>query len=76
VRATDEFQLLRNVEAGALPELAGWWNQIDEEGQRFIARTIASAQALSEKVQVLAALAEQLQQQVLAAHSASARHFE
>ena len=71
--ATDESQLLKKVEAGTLPELAGSWDRIDEPGRRFIARAIASAQALYEKVQILAALAERLQQQIHASEGLEAR---
>ena len=73
VTATDESVLLKQVEAGTLPEAARWWNQIDEQGQRFITRVIANARVLHERVQILATLAEQLQQQLLAAEGAGAR---
>jgi hypothetical protein len=73
VSATDEAELLKNVESGTLPELADSWDRIDEQGKRFIARTVASAQALYETVQLLAALAEQLQQQLLVPEGVAVR---
>ena len=74
VTATAESDLLRAAEHRTPAELAGSWDQIDEQGKRFIARTLASARSLSEKVQILAALAERLQQQLLSANSAESRH--
>jgi hypothetical protein len=65
--ATDEASLLRAVDLSTVPELAANWGNLDEQGQQFIARTVATARSLHEKVQVLAALAEQLQQQIHAA---------
>jgi hypothetical protein len=74
VTATEEAEMLRKTEAETRPEALAWWNQLDEEGKRFITRTIANARTLYERVQILTALAEQLQQQVLAATDAEARH--
>jgi hypothetical protein len=64
VTATDEAEMLRKTEAETQQEAVSWWNQLDDEGKRFITRTIANARSLSERVQILAALVEQLQQQV------------
>ncbi len=72
VTATDEAVMLRAVENDTPGEPARWWDRIDEQGQRFVARVIANAQTLSEKVQVLAALAERLQQQIDAGASVTA----
>jgi hypothetical protein len=73
VTATDDAALLRAVEAGTLPEFASCWEHLDEGAKRFIARTVAGARALHEKVQILAALAERLQEQLHAVELAQTR---
>lgn len=70
--ATDEVEMLRTTEASALPELTGCWDQIGEEGRHYVTRVVANARSLYETVQALAALAERLQQQVLASARAGA----
>jgi hypothetical protein len=71
--ATDDAEMLRTTEADTQSDRTSWWKQIDEEGRRFITRTVASARTLYEQVQVLAALAEQLQQRLNAAEGVEAR---
>lgn len=71
--AKDEFLYFREAQAQAATELGDSWASLDEQQKQFICRTVASAQSLYEQVQVLAALAEQLQQQLHAAEIAQAR---
>jgi hypothetical protein len=73
VIATDEAEMLRNTEAETRPESVPWWDKLDDEGKRSLTRTIANARTLHERVQILTALAEQLQQQVLNANSVETR---
>jgi len=70
VTATDESAILRTVESQNAAEPPAWWGSLDDEGRRFVSRTVANAQSLYERVQVLAALAEQLQQKIHAAEVA------
>ncbi|MCI0700300.1 MAG: hypothetical protein L0241_04380 [Planctomycetia bacterium] len=72
--ATDEAELIRKTDPKALPELASSWEQLSEEGKRYITRVFANAQSLSERATVLAALAEQLQQRLLASESMEAHN--
>lgn len=71
--AADESATLRDFETRTAAEPPAWWDKLDEAGQRDIARTAANAQSLYERVQVLAALAERLQQQLHAVEVATAR---
>jgi hypothetical protein len=73
VMYTDEAEMVRNTKVEA-PELLAVWDRIDETARRFITRVIANANSLSERVDVLAALAEQLQQQVLALQNVEAQN--
>jgi hypothetical protein len=68
VTAIDDAEMLRRTEAETRPESVPWWDQLDDDGKRFITRTVANARSLSERIQILTALAEQLQQQLLAAN--------
>lgn len=52
---------------GTLPELARSWDRMDDDARRFVARLIDTARTSHDHVAALAALAEQLQQQVVAA---------
>jgi hypothetical protein len=63
VAATDEVTLIAATDPQTLPELAGSWDRMDEEAKQFIKRIIGNSHSLHEKVNVIAALAEQLQQQ-------------
>jgi hypothetical protein len=49
---------------GTLPELSGSWDRMDDESKRFVRRLIDSSHESHRKVEILAALAERLQQQV------------
>ena len=71
--ATDESALLQATEAGTIPELASAWPHMSDNAKQFITRVIANANTLYEQVQVLAALAEQLQQRLHAAEAVEAR---
>ena len=71
--ATDESIMLKTIELATIPDLAAAWPHMSEEARRFVTRVIANANTLSEQVQVLAALAEQLQQRLHAAESIEAR---
>ena len=73
VTATGEAELLKAVELGTRSEAVGGWEHLDDEARRFITRTVANARSLHETVQVLAALAERLQQQLHAAESVPTR---
>jgi hypothetical protein len=73
VTATDEAEMLRNTEAETRPKSVPWWNKLDDEGKRSVTRTIANARTLYERVQILTALAEQLQQQLLNVNSVETR---
>jgi hypothetical protein len=72
VAATDESEMLRATEAEMRPESVPDWDRLDDEGRRFVARAIANGHSLYERVRILAALADQLQQQLHAAGTASA----
>ena len=71
--ATDEAAMLREFESRTAAEPPAWWDKLDESSRRDITRTAANAQSLYERVQVLAALAERLQQQLYAAEVTTAR---
>jgi hypothetical protein len=73
--ATEEAEMLRNVETELPLSSLAWWERLDDDGKRFVARSVANGRSLYERVQVLAALAEQLQQQVLALQSAGAQNL-
>jgi hypothetical protein len=73
VRATPAAELLRDFDPKSIPELARAWDQLDEQGKQFIRRAIANAQSLYEESRVAGALAERLQQQVLAGEAVGAR---
>jgi hypothetical protein len=64
--ATDESQLVEQSHPEMLNELSGDWDKLDDKAKKFIKRLIGNSRALNEKVEILATLAEQLQQQVLA----------
>jgi hypothetical protein len=57
-------QLISESKPERIPELAKCWGALDETAHRYIQRAFGNAQALHERVQLLARLAEQLQQQV------------
>jgi hypothetical protein len=71
--ATDESIMLKTTEAGTLPDLSSAWPHLSDGAKGFITRVIANANTLYEQVQVLAALAEQLQQRLNAAESVEMR---
>ena len=49
------------AEPSAIPELADSWEKLDDAAKQFVQRLLDSARALHDNVNVLAALAEQLQ---------------
>jgi hypothetical protein len=73
VTATDESEMSKRIDAGTIPEFAEGWPRLSEEAKRYITRVIANANTLYEQVQVLAVLAEQLQQRLHAAEDVEAR---
>jgi hypothetical protein len=62
--ATDEAATVATTDPKLVPELASSWERMDDEAKQFIRRMIGNAHSLHEKANALAALAEQLQQQV------------
>lgn len=63
VTATDEVTAIAAADPTTIPELAGSWDRMDEEAKQFIQRMIGNSHSLHEKLNAIAALAEQLQQQ-------------
>lgn len=63
--ATDEAALIEQTQPVTLPELAGCWDRLDPIAQAYVRRVLGNADALYERVQILARLAERLQQKVL-----------
>lgn len=64
VTVTDEAALAAETDPESIPELAGSWDRLDDEAKQYIRRIIGSAHASQQQVNALAALAEQVQQQV------------
>jgi len=64
--ATDAGVSFDRVSPERTPELAGVWDQLDESTRNLLRRLFSSNQNLGEQVAILARLAEQLQQQVIA----------
>jgi hypothetical protein len=64
LKADDDQQRLRQVQAMAIPELSRCWSQLTPKEQSFIQRSLATANGLYESVKILARLAECLQQQL------------
>lgn len=71
VAAADEVTPVADPQQ--IPELAGSWDRLDDGAKQFIARMLASAHSSHEKVNALAALAEQVQQQVTGSVTRRAR---
>jgi hypothetical protein len=64
VMATDEAATTMSPDPKQIPELAGSWDRMDDEAKEFIKRLIGNSHSLHEKVDVIATLAERLQQRV------------
>jgi hypothetical protein len=62
--ATDEGELIERAEPAALAEFSGCWGQLGEDARKYIKRLFGNANALYERVKILARLAECLQQQL------------
>ncbi len=62
--ATDESELIKRANPATLPEFAGCWQSLGQPVQNYIQRITGNTNVLHEKVRILAALAEQLQQRV------------
>ena len=67
VVATEEANLIATTDPKSLPELAGSWDRMDDEAKQFVVRILSGSHLLHEKASALAALAEQLQQQLVEA---------
>jgi hypothetical protein len=61
---TDESEMAASIDPKQIPELAGSWDRMDDQAKEFIRRTIGNSRSLLERLNGLAALAEELQQQV------------
>lgn len=70
--ATDKAEMLRATEAEMRPDSVPGWDQLGGEGRRFLTRALANARPPYERLRILAALADQLQQQLHAAGVAGA----
>lgn len=68
IMVTDEAVLIAATDPGTIPELAGAWGGMDDEAREFVRRVIGNSRSLHETVNALAALAERLQQNSLAAN--------
>ena len=64
--ATDESQMVEQSHPELWKELGGSWDKLDDSARKCIKRLIGNFQTQNEKVEILATLAEQLQQQVIA----------
>jgi len=64
LKATDQGALNDSIDLNQQPEFAGVVDHLDETAEKAIKSIMGSANALYELVQVLAALAERLQQKV------------
>jgi hypothetical protein len=64
--ATDESQMVEHSHPESWKELSNVWGQLDDSAKKCIKRLIGNSQTLYEKVEILATLSEQLQQQVIA----------
>jgi hypothetical protein len=62
--ATEEIELINQVQPGTVPELAASWEHLNVEAQTYIKRVMGNTNALHEKVLALARLAETLQERV------------
>jgi hypothetical protein len=62
--ATDEGELIERAQPATLPELSGCWGELGEGARNYIKRLIGNVNALYERVQILARLAESLQQRL------------
>ena len=62
--AAEESELIERANPAALPEFANCWEALGQEAQKYIKRIMGNANALYERVRILATLAEQLQQRV------------
>lgn len=67
VAAPDEAALVAAADPERIPEFAGSWDRLDDEARQFIKRIIGNSHAMHEKVNALATLAEQVQQQAAGA---------
>jgi hypothetical protein len=68
--ASNESLLLEQSHPELTIELSGVWSSLDENAKEFIKRLLGNSRVLYEKVALLATLAEQLQQQVIALENA------
>ena len=64
--ATDEMVLLERASPEQSEEFATVWDQLEDSAKQYLKRLIGGTQYLSEKVDILSRLVEQLQAQVVA----------
>jgi hypothetical protein len=62
--ATDERELNEKPQPGTWPAFAGCWDNLGQDAQKTIKRLIGNADALYERVHILARLVESLQQHI------------
>jgi hypothetical protein len=71
-----DADLISDAKPEMIPELGKSWGVLDDDAKRYIQRAFGNAQALHERVLLLARLAEQLQQQVNALQNERRRRDE
>jgi hypothetical protein len=63
--ATDEVQLIKQAQPASLPEFANSWPHLERTAQDYVQRIMGNANALHERVLILARLTERLQQRIV-----------